>query len=479
MKLSFYTIIWTLPFVGGVIGQNDGIVLGTLANSGTVQGESNVGGIIGINKNGIDATSVISQEAIKDLAQKGIKVDNGKVVLINGAKVKVDENGQAKFTEFVLHGNTVKGVTNVGGVIGENTGNITNSDVINSVVAEVEGENNVGGIIGVNAGNVAGSRDKEDNYYANHVYNNGSVFGDENIGGLIGENNGTIDAAYNTGTVEGKVNVGGIAGTNSGTISQVFNNVMIGNKDSEQKYTVGSVKGETNVGGLVGVNNGNLQYAYNSSNVESTNGGNIVGTNGDKGVIIGVYDAYNTNGTFAGQNIGVISNSYSVSKDDKNKDVTVLSGEKAKDSDYYEDGFWEKDENGENKTWKFYDGLTNPLLKVFLTKATYEGFDGTFDKKNFEGADGNNAFEQNNWLVQVGEYKYNYYLYSQQIIGSYYEDGNFNPNNLGYDLDAVFNAPKQPSFWEAEDKYAWTWDKKREDRERKAELHFISGGMEL
>lgn len=466
-------------FVGGVIGQNDGIVLGTLANSGTVQGESNVGGIIGINKNGIDATSVISPEAIKDLAQKGIKVDNGKVVLINGAKVKVDENGQAKFTEFVLHGNTVKGVTNVGGVIGENTGNITNSDVINSVVAEVEGENNVGGIIGVNAGNVAGSRDKEDNYYANHVYNNGSVFGDENIGGLIGENNGTIDAAYNTGTVEGKVNVGGIAGTNSGTISQVFNNVMIGNKDSEQKYTVGSVKGETNVGGLVGVNNGNLQYAYNSSNVESTNGGNIVGTNGDKGVIIGVYDAYNTNGTFAGQNIGVISNSYSVSKDDKNKDVTVLSGEKAKDSDYYEDGFWEKDENGENKTWKFYDGLTNPLLKVFLTKATYEGFDGTFDKKNFEGADGNNAFEQNNWLVQVGEYKYNYYLYSQQIIGSYYEDGNFNPNNLGYDLDAVFNAPKQPSFWEAEDKYAWTWDKKREDRERKAELHFISGGMEL
>ncbi len=463
-------------FVGGVIGQNDGIVLGTLANSGNVEGESNVGGIIGINNNSIDATSVESKDDITYLGDKGIKVDNGKVVLINGAKVRVDENGQAKFTEFVLHGNTVKGVTNVGGVIGENTGNITNSDVINSVVANVQGGDNVGGIIGVNSGNVAGSRDKEDNYYANHVYNNGSVSGDDNIGGLIGENNGDLEAAYNTGTVQGEDKVGGIAGTNSGTISQVFNNVMIGNKDNEQKYAVGSVEGYTNVGGLVGVNDGNLQYAYNSSNVESTNGGNIVGTNGEKGVINGVYDAYNHDGNFFNQNNGKIENSYSVSQYDKNQGVTVLSDEEAKDSYYYKNGFGEKDGNG---TWKFYDGLTNPLLKVFLTKATYEGFDGTFDKKNFEGADGNNAFEQNNWLVQVGEYKYNYYLYSQQIIGSYYEDGNFNPNNLGYDLDAVFNAPKQPSFWEAEDKYAWTWDKKREDRERKAELHFISGGMEL
>lgn len=469
-------------FVGGVIGQNDGIVLGTLANSGTVQGESNVGGIIGINNNNIDAASVESKNAITYLDNKGIKVDNGKVVLINGAKVKVDENGQAKFTEFVLHENTVEGQNNVGGVIGEKKGNITNSDVINSVVAKVQGGNNVGGIIGVNFGNVEGSRDQEDNYYANHVYNNGSVSGGENIGGLIGSNekDSKLEAAYNTGTVEGKANVGGIAGTNSGTISQVFNNVMIGNPDNKQNYTVGSVEGYTNVGGLVGVNDGKLQYAYNSSNVSiQTNGGNIVGTNGERGVIIGVYDAYNTNGTFAGQNLGVISNSYSVSQYDKNQGVTVLSGEKAKDSDYYEDGFWEKDENGENKTWKFYDGLTNPLLKVFLTKATYEGFDGTFNADNFKGEDGNNAFDQNDWLVKVGEYKYNYYLYSQQIIGSYYEDGNFNPNNLGYDLDAVFSAPKQPSFWETEDKYAWTWDKKREDRERKAELHFVSGGMEL
>lgn len=327
-------------FVGGVIGQNDGIVLGTLANSGTVQGESNVGGIIGINKNGINATSIISREAIKDLAQKGIKVDNGKVVLINGAKVKVDENGQAKFTEFVLHGNTVKGVTNVGGVIGENTGNITNSDVINSVVANVQGGDNVGGIIGVNSGNIAGSRDKENNYYANHVYNNGSVSGDDNIGGLIGENNGDLEAAYNTGTVQGEDKVGGIAGTNSGTISQVFNNVMIDNKDNEQKYAVGSVEGYTNVGGLVGVNDGNLQYAYNSSNVESTNGGNIVGTN--SGVINGVYDAYNHDGNFFNQNNGKIENSYSVSQYDKNQGVTVLSDEEAKDSYYYKNGFGER-----------------------------------------------------------------------------------------------------------------------------------------
>ena len=40
--------------------------------------------------------------------------------------------------------------------------------------------------------------------------------------------------------------------------------------------------------------------------------------------------------------------------------------------------------------------------------------------------------------------------------------------------------PSNPDVWQSEDKYPWyQWDKQRNERERKAEVHFVDGGMEL
>lgn len=41
-------------------------------------------------------------------------------------------------------------------------------------------------------------------------------------------------------------------------------------------------------------------------------------------------------------------------------------------------------------------------------------------------------------------------------------------------------SPDNPNNWQAEDKYPWyQWDKQRNERERKAEVHFVDGGMHV
>lgn len=41
-------------------------------------------------------------------------------------------------------------------------------------------------------------------------------------------------------------------------------------------------------------------------------------------------------------------------------------------------------------------------------------------------------------------------------------------------------SPDNPNNWQAEDKYPWyQWDKQRNERERKAEIHFVDGGMHV
>ena len=72
------------------------------------------------------------------------------------------------------------------------------------------------------------------------------------------------------------------------------------------------------------------------------------------------------------------------------------------------------------------------------------------------------------------------------LSGQYYELNNI--PNIGFwsnynvtivpgDLTVNKKENDNYTFWEADDKYSWA--KKREERERKAELNFVSGGMEI
>lgn len=470
-------------YVGGIVGWNtsQGKLVGMgNSNEGTVIGGSYVGGVIGKNDAAIGS---------KGSAQVGITNEGTVIATKGGAGGLIGENNAA-ITNTVMtnrgevHGNNTNDGSGTGGLIGTNNkgGDITYSSLINEVTGTVTGTNNVGGLIGVNKADITGGRytvaGEDAGMYINKIYNNGVInvgtYGDtdndgdyeftagtgSNIGGLIGNNadSGSLTAGYNTGAINaaGSENVGGIAGSNSGKIDQVFNTVIT----ADGKNT-GTITGGTNVGGLVGNNSGTLSNAYNTTGVTGDDKfGNAVGNN--TGEITNIY-ASNTTGILigAGYENGKVYNAYSFVSDDKSA-TGVITGDAQKDSDSYEGFDFDTDGSG---IWKNYDGYSNPLLKVFLTKAYYDSATGQLvaaadDFKAHQNAEGGLIFQgglNNLWSIQI-------------------RFGNGNPNWLGYDLEGITYMPDENWYYFLDDA---PFDRNKDFRERKAEVNFVDGGMEI
>lgn len=468
-------------YVGGIVGWNtsQGKLVGMgNSNEGTVIGGSYVGGVIGKNDAAIGS---------KGSAQVGITNEGTVIATKGGAGGLIGENNAA-ITNTVMtnrgevHGNNTNDGSGTGGLIGTNNkgGDITYSSLINEVTGTVTGTNNVGGLIGVNKADITGGRytvaGEDAGMYINKIYNNGVInvgtYGDtdkdgdyefkvgtgSNIGGLIGDNKGSLTAGYNTGAINasGSTNVGGIAGSNSGKIDQVFNTVIT----ADGKNT-GTITGGTNVGGLVGNNSGTLSNAYNTTGVTGDyKFGNAVGNN--TGEITNIY-ASNTTGILigAGYENGKVYNAYSFVSDDKSA-TGVITGDAQKDSDSHEGFDFDTDGSG---IWKNYDGYSNPLLKVFLTKAYYDSATGQLvaaadDFKAHQNAEGGLIFQgglNNLWSIQI-------------------RFGNGNPNWLGYDLEGITYMPDENWYYFLDDA---PFDRNKDFRERKAEVNFVDGGMEI
>ena len=483
-------------YVGGIIGHNTdlGTLKGEILNEGSVSGKLNVGGIIGQNDNDYVLQGTADERLVvknkgnavaedggaagifykntgdilyADISNDGV-VDGGTGTDGTGGLFGINTGAISNST--LTNSGEVKGAGNVGGLIGVNSGNVTNSSLTNT--GSVTGTNNVGGLIGKNIGTITGGRDEKNSYYKYQIYNNGTITANSNgsnIGGLFGTNNGTVKAAYNTGVINAgqSSNVGGIAGANSGTLDQVFNTVMTETGTS-------AITGDTNVGGLVGTNSGTLSNAYNTTEVKSTNNGvvgNAVGNN-TTGTITNIY-ASNTSGNLigAGYNNGKITNAYSFATGDTTA-TKVLTDESAQKAE----GNYEFNNKNDGTTWKFYDGYSNPLLKVFLTTLTVDSNkvdlvynageqdlnigqlvqDGIIsapvvkdDKDNiiYDGMDayhntvikdetnklGNSELLQNT-TGQKDAGTYDNWLYSGQIASGSKDGSGFNPNNLGYDI---------------------------------------------
>lgn len=374
-------------YVGGIVGRNTsengkvGKLLGMgNSNEGFVIGKNYVGGVIGKNEVAITGT---------DAQSVGI-VNSGTVIALAGGAGGIIGENSANITHVIMtnegevHGNAPaagsRDENGTGGIIGVNAVgvNISNSSLMNRVNGNVSGVENVGGIIGINHGIITGGRDAHNNYYKYQIYNNGTItaFAGKNIGGLLGNNSGTLTAGYNTGVVDAgqSSNVGGIAGTNSGTLDQVFNSVVIVTKNETDatdangrklyNYTYtdgGAISGASNVGGIVGSNTagGQLSNAYSTTKVEGdSNVANIVGSNAGHVSNIYGYEA-NCNTNVTNVNGGTVSKSYIIKADG----TLAENGNDAKKLDSY--AFDNKE-----TTWKLYDKRTNPLLKVFLTKVT-------------------------------------------------------------------------------------------------------------
>ena len=484
-------------YVGGIVGKNDGKLEDMAGNSGNVTGKDFVGGVAGQNNNIINDVNASNTGVVN--------ATNGGAGGIFG-----ENNADVTNSELTNNGSVIgNGGSGTGGIFGVNRGDITYSSLKNNIGGQVIGTQNVGGLIGINTGKIEGGRDADDSYYKYQIYNNGVInvgnyeYADNdgeyefvagtgsNIGGLIGNNTtengktGSLTAGYNTGAINaaGSENVGGIAGSNAGTIDQVFNTVMTENGQNQ------TITGGTNVGGLVGDNTGTITNAYNTSNVVATNQdgivGNLVGTN--TGEVKFVY--------------GVANNLIGSGTDAVNGYVIDTSDQWKQEGSY--DGF----KFGANG-WKIYDGSTLPMLSVFLTKVTVVDqhlVDQYFSAKHYgefhqitaddikaliaigaiSAPDGFGAFNKNNGLIQgVADdamANSDNWLYSQQILGSNI-NGLFNPNNLGYDISLVYSPFELDNDPSSHWNYLFNdapFDRNKDFRERKAEVNFVGGGMDI
>lgn len=513
--------------VGGIIGSNENQnILNNadkdengqpnerlvVSNSGRVQAED--GGAAGIF---YENTGAINNA---DLTNTGMVIGGSSADSVTGGLFGTNSGNITNST--LTNNGTVYGGGTVGGLIGENRGNISTSSLINSVNGKVIGLNNVGGLIGQNYGTITGGRtekneqgkDTDVGYYKYQIYNNGTItvgtwtdgsdgsdpdgkiadgeiktdgVSGSNIGGLVGLNGydeetkktGSITAAYNTGAIMagGSTNVGGIAGTNTGTLDQVFNTVMTADGHNQ------TITGGTNVGGIVGSNTGTVSNAYNTSD--------IIGTD--------------TVGGIAGNNDGKISTVFTtqenlIANNSENGAVDkgfVLSADTAKNSGSYTgfgltgNGFSKESSNG---IWKIYDGSSMALLKVFLTKAevtdpnlVYNGQEQVIGTGYIDAVYGDVTIPPLGQNSHKNAGSYDDWLYSLQIAASTDETTGFNPNNLGYDIDFSTRIDPGPSGMpDIPDSERWNsllrdapWDRNRNFRERKAEVHFLAGGMTL
>lgn len=501
-------------YVGGIVGWNTqkGKLIGMgNSNEGEVIGGSYVGGVIGKNDAAIGS---------KDAAQVGIK-NEGVVIATNGGAGGLIGENNAAITNTIMtnkgevHGNNSNDGSGTGGIIGVNMGDITYSSLINEVTGTVTGTNNVGGLIGVNKADITGGRytvaGEDAGMYINKIYNNGVInvgtYKDENgdgkyvfdeqagsnIGGLIGDNQkGSLTAGYNTGAINAadSENVGGIAGSNSGTIDQVFNTVMTENGQNQ------TITGDTNVGGLVGNNSGTLRNAYNTTsevNGNAASTGNLVGTN--SGTVQYVY-GYGVDSI--DELIGEVTGTGSISHG---------HAIGAAENSWFQQDVYEDFNFGVNG-WKIYNGSTLPMLSVFLTKVTVVDqhlVNQYFSAKHYgelhqitaddikaliaigaiSAPDGFGAFNKNNGLIQgvADDAMANSgnWLYSQQILGSNI-NGLFNPNNLGYDISLVYSPFELDNDPSSHWNYLFNdapFDRNKDFRERKAEVNFVDGGMEI
>ena len=180
---------------------------------------------------------------------------------------------------YVVDG-SVSGKGYVGGLVGKNTGSITDCYATGSVT----GISFVGGLVGENCGlgRISGWRSTGN---MDRCYATGSVTGYGAVGGLVGANHyATVMNCFSTTDVIGESSVGGLVGENDGDVGNC--------------YSYCTVDAEDRVGGLVGRNEGIVMASCSSASVQGREEvGGLVGHNSYHGETLDCY----ANGDVLGQ----------------------------------------------------------------------------------------------------------------------------------------------------------------------------------
>ena len=181
---------------GALVGYNNGGTVSDSYATGTVNGNaSSVGGLVGNNSGVVVASHATTTVVVTD----GNNWSTGGLVGWN----------QGSIARCYATG-AVSGINEVGGLAGVNadSGTITDS----YATGKVSGRNYIGGLVGVQARNAS---------LANG-HSIGTVSGISYVGGLVGLNSvSTVTASYATGgSVTGTdQNIGGLVGSNAGIIT--------------------------------------------------------------------------------------------------------------------------------------------------------------------------------------------------------------------------------------------------------------------
>ena len=238
----------------------------------------------------------------------------------------------------------VTGKDNVGGLMGFNYGNLSDS----YATAIVSGDRHVGGLVGFSDGTVS------------NCYATASVTGNSCVGGLIGSVPvysylGKVSDCYSTGTVIGDLYVGGLVGLSDGTVSNC--------------YATGSVTGGVeNAGGLVGLNRGTVTNSYSTGSVTGyVDVGSLVGAS--TGSVLNSYSTGSVTGKayvggLVGTNDGDVSNCYSTGSVTGDHDVGGLV---ARNYQTVTNSFWDTQTSGQSAS----DGGTGKATAEMKSTATF------------------------------------------------------------------------------------------------------------
>ena len=289
--------------VGSLVGSSDGV---TDNNSvtGSVFGQSNVGGLVGFSSSRSSIDNSYATGSVSGVDRVGGVVGNN-----------VGSINYTYATSTVIGTGLI-----VGGLVGLSSGDISDSYATGSV----SGGSLVGGLVGfISGGDISGS------------YATGPVSGDNLVGGLTGyQDFGTgIRDSYATGSVSGNDHVGGLTGyqeLGTSITDSYATGSVIGRADNvggfvgflgfsssiRDSYATGSVSGRSNVGGLVG-------FSSSRSSIDNSSAtGSVSGTGDNIGGLVGMSEGNISNsqaasavtgrysvGGLVGNSLGFISNS--------------------------------------------------------------------------------------------------------------------------------------------------------------------------
>ena len=255
--------------VGGLVGDFRSGTITDSTSSLTVRGGAtedadNVGGLVGQLQGG----SIKNSNSSGSVSTSGGADDVGGLVglLAGGSIQNSNSSGSVSASSGIPSSNFIlNDARRVGGLVGGNSGTVSNSWASGDVSITGQFSSTYGGLVGQNN---TGST-------INHSWASGEVTGSNVVGGgLVGWNYGHISNSWASGEIRGASSIGGLAGRNNGNISNSWAN---GNASNITPT-------DSDYGGLVGRNNGNISNSWASGNLTGNGShtnyyGGLVGNN--------------------------------------------------------------------------------------------------------------------------------------------------------------------------------------------------------